>query len=103
MPVFSKSDNAPLGPLISTKPTILWIHDPSTSFSQDAVINPEAFPTIRDGQLLRLHFLNNTTLEPLIVKATCADKESLGRQHQLQVSLAIMDDCALTFLFFRCC
>ncbi|KAI8098681.1 uncharacterized protein BX664DRAFT_288302 [Halteromyces radiatus] len=87
MSKLTKSDTVALGPLLSTKPTILWIHDPSSSFTQDVVINPEAFPTIRDGQLLRLHFVNNTILEPLIVKATCADRESLGRQHQLQISI----------------
>lgn len=100
MPTLNKSDSPYLGPLLTTKPTILWIHDPISSFSQDAVINPEAFPTINDGQLLRLHFLNNNSnnnnnnhnnnttveLEPLIVKISLAERESIGRLHHLQVS-----------------
>ncbi|KAI8062508.1 hypothetical protein BC940DRAFT_261795 [Gongronella butleri] len=93
-----------MGPLVSSKPSILWVHDPSTtSFHQDAVVNPDAFPTIQDGQLLRLHFArsqnNGPHVEPIIVKAAVADREAIGRQQQLQISLCkdIADRLQLRF------
>ncbi|KAI9255421.1 hypothetical protein EDC94DRAFT_678447 [Helicostylum pulchrum] len=44
----------PRGFLLSTKPIVLWIHDPSAVYNHDAVVNPEMFPNFRDGQLLRI-------------------------------------------------
>ncbi|KAI9032760.1 hypothetical protein CLU79DRAFT_830598 [Phycomyces nitens] len=104
-------------PWLSTKPIILWFHDPGVVFTQDAVINPDHFPNIRDGQLLRIHFprsgshpsvplpgttspqqagssqpppfsLSQFEREPLIVKAACVDRELLVRQQHLQISVS---------------
>ncbi|KAI8979791.1 hypothetical protein BDF20DRAFT_913299 [Mycotypha africana] len=47
--------SAPKGILLSRKPIILWIHDPSSAYSHDAVVNPDLFPAFREGQLLRIH------------------------------------------------
>ncbi|ORX53581.1 hypothetical protein DM01DRAFT_1383596 [Hesseltinella vesiculosa] len=93
MPTLTTSDTNLSGTFISNKPSSLWVHDPANSFQQDAVIHPDAFPTIQDGQLLRLHFVKpqnsvNFHLEPVVVKASCADREALGRQQQLQISLS---------------
>lgn len=48
------NNGPPRGFLLSTKPIVLWIHDPSAVYNHDAVVNPEMFPNFRDGQLLRI-------------------------------------------------
>lgn len=49
------TNSPPRGFLLSNKPIVLWIHDPTTSYPHDAVVNPEMFSNFRDGQLLRIH------------------------------------------------
>lgn len=48
------NNGPPRGFLLSTKPIVLWIHDPSAVYNHDAVVNPEMFPNFRDGQLLKI-------------------------------------------------
>jgi hypothetical protein len=48
-------NSPPRGFLLSSKPIVLWTHDPTTSYAHDAVVNPEMFSNFRDGQLLRIH------------------------------------------------
>lgn len=49
------NNNIPKGVLLSTKPIVLWIHDPAVVYNHDAVVNPDMFPSFQDGQLLRIH------------------------------------------------
>ncbi|KAG0173849.1 vacuolar membrane-associated protein iml1 [Apophysomyces sp. BC1034] len=100
MPALPATSNASSGQLLSAKPIILWFHDPGTMFNHDAVVNPDHFPNIRDGQVLRIHFPRSGSQqqqqqlstvverESFVVKVTCVDRETLARQQQLQISIA---------------
>ncbi|KAF7723038.1 vacuolar membrane-associated protein iml1 [Apophysomyces ossiformis] len=100
MPALPATTNASSGQLLSAKPVILWFHDPGTMFNHDAVVNPDYFPNVQDGQVLRIHYpraasqqqqqqLPTTTeRESFVVKVTCVDRETLARQQQLQISIS---------------
>lgn len=78
------NNQVPSGQLVSQKPIVLWFHDTGTFANHDAVVNPEYFPNIRDGQLLRIHAPHSA----FVVKASCVDRESLARQQNLQISVS---------------
>lgn len=68
------------GPLLSQKPVVLWFHDPGTYSNQDAVVNPDQFPNFRDGQLLRIHFLQQAQQQQTQQQSTPQNKSSTQKQ-----------------------
>lgn len=70
------------GPLLSQKPVVLWFHDPGTYSNQDAVVNPDQFPNFRDGQLLRIHFLQQTQQQQAQQQSTSQNKSSVSQKQQ---------------------
>ena len=70
------------GPLLSQKPVVLWFHDPGTYSNQDAVVNPDQFPNFRDGQLLRIHFLQQSQQQQPQQQSTSQNKSSVTQKQQ---------------------
>lgn len=80
MPLITKSN----GTFLSSKPIVLWIHDPGAIYTHDAVVNPDIFANFRDGQLLKIHCLQQQQQPPPQTQKSKQDQPDSGTLSQSQ-------------------